>query len=221
MTAPGSETLDYVRDRVIHVVGHELRTPVTTVRGLAELMATASDTELREVLLPALLRNARRTERLLDDLLLAAEVGTVRPVEAPDVVDLADVVTDQTAGIDIRVEGWPAGRIMGHRESVVRAVGHLVANATRYNDGQPWMRFEEDPQAITVVVGTPVQNQIGDLELVFELFFRGEIAVTRAPGLGVGLAAAKALAQLDGGDVTIVQDAGVVETRLRLPRAAT
>ena len=219
MTAPGSETLDYVRDRVIHVVGHELRTPVTTVRGLAELMATASDEELRDVLLPALLRNARRTERLLDDLLLAAEVGTVRPTDDAVVVDLADVVTDQTNGAGIRVEGWPAGRVLAHRESVVRAVGHLVANAIRYNDGPPWMRFEDDPDTITVVVCTPVDSQIGDLELVFELFFRGEIAVTRAPGLGVGLAAAKALAQLDGGDVTIEQHEGLVETRLRLPRA--
>ena len=219
MSAPGSETLDYVRDRVIHVVGHELRTPVTTVRGLAELMATASDEELREVLLPALLRNARRTERLLDDLLLAAEVGTVRPVEAPDLVDLADLVTDLTSGSPIRVDGWPAARVVAHRESVVRAIGHLVANAERYNDGQPWMRFEDDDDSVTVVVCTPVAAQIADLELVFELFFRGEIAVTRAPGLGVGLAAAKALAQLDGGDVTIEQHDGVVETSLRLPRA--
>ena len=219
MTASGSDTLDFVRDRVIHVVGHELRTPVTTVRGLAELMATASDAELRETLLPALLRNARRTERLLDDLLLAAEVGTVRPTEDAVVVDLTDIVTEQTNGTSIRVEGWPDGRVSGHRESIERAVGHLVANAVRYNDGQPWMRFEADADTISVIVCTPVDRQINDLELVFELFFRGEIAVTRAPGLGVGLAAAKALAQLDGGDVTIEQLDGVVETRLRLPRA--
>ena len=220
MTASASETLEFVRDRVIHVVGHELRTPVTTVRGLAELMATASDEELRETLLPALLRNARRTERLLDDLLLAAEVGTVRPTDDADVVDLADVVTEVTAGTGLRVEGWPDGRVRAHRDSVCRALGHLVANAERYHDDAPWLRFESGEDDLTVVVVTPVDRQIGDLELVFELFFRGEIAVTRAPGLGVGLAAAKALAQLDGGDVTIEQHEGIIETRLRLPRAS-
>ena len=214
-----AETLDFVRDRVIHVVGHELRTPVTTVRGLAELMATASDEELRETLLPALLRNARRTERLLDDLLLAAEVGTVRPTDDAEVVDLADVVTEVVAGTGIRVDGWPDGRIRAHRDSVCRAVGHLVANAERYHDDDPYIRFEADDGYVTVVVVTPVDRQIGDLELVFELFFRGEIAVTRAPGLGVGLAAAKALARLDGGDVTIEQVEGQVLTRLVLPRA--
>jgi signal transduction histidine kinase len=215
-----AETLDFVRDRVIHVVGHELRTPVTTVRGLAELMATATDEELRDTLLPALLRNARRTERLLDDLLLAAEVGTVRPTDDAEVVDLADVVTEVVAGTGIRVDGWPEGRVRAHRDSVCRAVGHLVTNAERYHDDDPFIRFESDDQQVAVVVVTPVDRQIGDLELVFELFFRGEIAVTRAPGLGVGLAAAKALARLDGGDVTIEQVEGQVVTRLLLPRAA-
>lgn len=220
MNAPGPEAIDYVRDRVIHVVGHELRTPVTTVRGLAELMTTATDEELRNTLLPALLRNARRTERLLDDLLLAAEVGTVRPTEDADVVDLTDLVTEQTTGSSVRVEGWPAGRVVGHRDSIARAIGHLIANAERYHDDTPSMHFEDDDETVTVVVVTPVSQQIADLDLVFELFFRGEVAVTRAPGLGVGLAAAKALAQLDGGDVSIDQHDGRVETRLRLPRAS-
>ena len=215
-----AETLDFVRDRVIHVVGHELRTPVTTVRGLAELMATATDQELRETLLPALLRNARRTERLLDDLLIAAEVGTVRPTDDAEVVDLSDVVTEVVAGSGLRVDGWPASRVTAHRDSVCRAVGHLVANAERYHDDDPWVQFESDEDHVIVAVVTPVDRQIGDLELVFELFFRGEIAVTRAPGLGVGLAAAKALARLDGGDVTIEQVDGKVVTRLFLPKAA-
>lgn len=220
MSPTSSETLDFVRDRVIHVVGHELRTPVTTVRGLAELMVTATDEEIRDTLVPALLRNARRAERLLDDLLIAAEVETVRPTEPPDVVDLAEITTEATASTAVRVEGWPAERVLAHRDSVVRAVGHLLSNALRYGDSDPTVHFEDDAESITLAVVTPVRIEIADLDLVFELFFRGEGAVTRAPGLGVGLAAAKALAQVDGGDVTIEQKGGEVTTRLRLPRAS-
>lgn len=219
MNASSPETLDFVRDRVVHVIGHELRTPVTTVRGLAELFETATDEEIRETLVPALLRNARRAERLLDDLLVAAEISTVRPTEAPAVVDLAEVVTEAVLGTDVRVDGWPVDRVLGHRDSALRAVGHLVQNAISYNDGEPTVRFENDDATITVVVVTPVSREIPDLQLGFELFFRGEDAVTRAPGLGVGMAAAKALAQLDGGTVTIDQHDGRVETRLALPRA--
>lgn len=219
MNTPGPETLDFVRDRVVHVIGHELRTPVTTVRGLAELFESATDEEIRETLVPALLRNARRAERLLDDLLVAAEISTVRPTEAPAVIDLAEIATEAVAGTEVRVEGWPDDRVLGHRDSVLRAVRHLVQNAINYNDGEPSLRFESDDDTITVVVVTPVEREIPDLELGFELFFRGEDAVTRAPGLGVGMAAAKALAQLDGGDVTIGQHDGRVETRLVLPRS--
>ena len=43
----GSEDLDLLRRRVVNVVGHELRTPVTTVRGLAESLAAAEDEETR------------------------------------------------------------------------------------------------------------------------------------------------------------------------------
>lgn len=219
MNTPGPETLDFVRDRVVHVIGHELRTPITTVRGLAELFESATDEEIRETLVPALLRNARRAERLLDDLLVAAEISTVRPTEEPAVIDLAEIVTEAVVGTEVRIEGWPDDRVLGHRDSVLRTMRHLVQNAISYNDGEPSLRFESDDDTITVVAVTPVEREIHDLELGFELFFRGEDAVTRAPGLGVGMAAAKALAQLDGGDVTIGQRDGQVETRLILPRS--
>lgn len=219
MTATGEEALEFVRDRVMHVVGHELRTPITTVRGLAELLATATDEEIRDTLAPALLRNARRAEHLINDLLLAAEIDTVRPTDGPQRLDLHDVVLDALDGSDMRVDGRPAGEVMGHRPSIVRAVKHLIDNARAYTDGEPLMRFEADRDSVALVVVTPVDGEIADLELSFELFFRGEAAVTRAPGLGVGLAAARALAQVDEGDVTISQTGGCVETRLQLRRA--
>ncbi len=219
MTATEAETLDFVRDRVAHVVGHEMRTPITTVRGLAELMTDATDEEIRETLVPALLRNARRAERLLDDLLLAAEVRTVRSTAPVEVVDLGEVVTEATAASAIRVSGWPDGRVLATRESVLRALGHLVSNADNYGDGPTTMVFGSDEATVSAVVITPVDVEVADLDLAFELFFRGERAVTRTAGLGVGLAAAKALAQLDGGDVTLTQDNGEVRAELRLPRA--
>ena len=71
--------LNAARGRFIAVAGHELRTPVTTLRGLAEELVRAVDPpdadELAE-LAPAILRSARRVEVLLDDLLLATDITT-------------------------------------------------------------------------------------------------------------------------------------------------
>lgn len=221
MTALGPEALDLLRRRVVNVVGHELRTPLTTVRGLAELLDGASDEELRETLIPALVRNARRAERLLDDLLIAGEIDTALPTTPAGAVDLAPVVAGVVEGTDLVVTGSPDGTVRGHRDGIAHALGHLVANALQYGDGTPSVRFEHGDDTITVAIETPVDRPLppGDLDLCFELFFRGEQAVTRAAGLGVGLPIARSLAHMDGGDVTIEQHDGTITTRLTLPRS--
>lgn len=219
MTALGPEALEFVRDRVIHVVGHELRTPLTTVRGLADLLADASEEELRETLIPALVRNARRAERLLDDLLIAAEIDTARPTEAAVPVDVGAIVAETIAGTSLTAEGEPAAPAFAHADAVAHTMRHLVDNAEQYGDAPSRVRFEGGGSMVVVAIETPVDHEMPDLELGFELFFRGEQAVTRAAGLGVGLPVARALARMDGGDVTIHQDGGTVVTRLVLPRA--
>lgn len=219
MTALGPEALEFVRDRVIHVVGHELRTPLTTVRGLAELLVDATEEERRETLIPALVRNARRAERLLDDLLIAAEIDTARPTGDVEPVDLASLVAGATAGTDVHVWGTPPARALAHPESVGHAIDHLIDNAEQYGDAPSTVRFEGDADSVTIVVETPVEHELADPELSFELFFRGEQAVTRAAGLGIGLPVARSLARMDGGDLTIAQDGDAVVARLRLPAA--
>lgn len=221
MTALGPEALEFVRDRVIHVVGHELRTPLTTVRGLAELLVDASDEELHETLIPALVRNARRAERLLDDLLIAAEIDTARPTDPATAVDVGAIVAETIVGTSLTVEGTPAAAALAHADAVAHTMRHLVDNAEQYGDAPPRVRFEGGRSMVAVVIETPVDHEMPDLELGFELFFRGEQAVTRAAGLGVGLPVARALARMDGGDITIHQDGGTVVTRLVLPRAGT
>jgi len=220
MTTLGPEALDLVRRRVVNVVGHELRTPLTTIRGLADLMADATDEELRDTLIPALVRNARRAERLLDDLLIAGEIDTARPTVPAAEIDLAAIVADAVAGTDVEVEAASVPPVVGHPDQIAHAVGHLVENARQYADGPPVVAFESDGDTVSVLLRTPVDRALPpvELELGFELFFRGEQAVTRAAGLGIGLPVARALARMDGGDVTIADDGGDVVTRLTLPR---
>lgn len=221
MTALGPEALDLVRRRVVNVVGHELRTPLTTVRGLAELLEGASEEELRETLIPALVRNARRAERLLDDLLIAGEIDTARPTEPAQPIDLAAVLAEALDGSEIVVEDPAPPPVTGHRAAIAHAVQHLLDNARQYADGEPRVGFEVDDATVSLVVRTPMDRALppAELELGFELFFRGEQAVTRAAGLGIGLPVARALARMDGGDVTIADEDGAVVTRLTLPRA--
>lgn len=218
MSAFGPEALDLVRRRVINVIGHELRTPLTTVRGLAELLLDTPDDEQRDELILALVRNARRAEQLVDDLLIAGEITTAHPTDEPTTVELAPLVADAVADTAVSVQGTPPGPVLAHPEAVGGALHRLVDNADRYADGDASVHFEADAHTVAVVVTAPIDGHIPDLDLSFELFFRGERAVTRAPGLGLGLPVARALARMDGGEVTIEHDDAAVVTTLRLPR---
>lgn len=219
MTSPTQDDTDLIRRRVINVVGHELRTPITTVRGLAELLDNADEDEAREVIIPALIRNARRSEDLLDDLLIVSEIKTAHPVDSAGSIDLGEIARTLCDHTVVRVDGEPDAPAYGHRDMAMRALQHLVSNAVKYHEGEPSIRFETGDDTVAVVVVTPVSSPVRDVELSFEVFFRGEAAVTRSAGLGIGLPAARALARVDDGDVLIESTATEFVARLVLPRA--
>lgn len=190
------------------------------MRGLAELLVDADENEARDIIIPALIRNARRSEDLLDDLLIASEIKTAHPVDEATALDLGEIARSVCRHTVVRVEGDPDVLVYGHRDMVTRALRHLVSNAVKYHEGEPSVRFESDDDTLSTVVVTPVSTTIVDLELSFEVFFRGENAVTRSAGLGIGLPAARALARVDGGDVELESTPTRLVARLVLPRSA-
>src|SRR4051812_23087471 len=83
---------EWLERPALNVIGHGLRTPATTVRGPAELLAAGVLPEERPDLVEALVRNARRLEFLVDDLLAATSVTTALPAGHPEPVKLNDQV---------------------------------------------------------------------------------------------------------------------------------
>lgn len=205
--AQALEALNRARGRFVAVVGHELRTPVTTLRGLIEELPHADLDTVRE-LTPALVRSARRVEALLDDLLLATDITTVLPVGEPEVIDLvataqatwdaleADADLELTG--DTEVEAWMRA---GAGDTLLERV---LDNARRY--GKPPYRLHSeaiDGRIRLTVSSEGAALQPDDVHLAFELFYRGEAAVTSAPGFGLGLPVARALARQHDGELTI------------------
>lgn len=207
--APGAcddvtpDELDLLRRRVINVVGHELRTPITTLRGLADLLAAEEDPEKAAVLREGIARTARRVEALLDDLLLAAGVSTALPVADPEPTEIAGVVVLARPGV------------------VDKVLAELRENAERYAGHPPEVtaRVEGD-QAVVVVADRGPGVPPEELPLVCEPFFRGEAAVLTHHSLGLGLAVVKALVEQAGGSVAVRnREGGGFEVELRFPRA--
>lgn len=216
----GSETavahalaaLDAARGRFVAVVGHELRTPVTTLRGLAEELDGADDEALRE-LKPAILRSARRVETLLDDLLLATDIITVLPVGDPEPIDLVATAqaTWDALDVDDDLELSGDAEVLtplrpGAADTMLERV---LDNARRY--GSPPFSLHavtRGGRALMTVTSQGAEMQPDDVHLAFELFYRGEAAVTSAPGFGLGLPVARALVRQHGGELTLEPHAG-------------
>lgn len=215
MTASGSETLDFVRDRVVHVVGHELRTPITTIRGYAELYRNGGLRDASE-----LDEAQRRTEEeavrmggLVDDLLHLARLDQGRAIERQP-VDLAALARDAARDAQAVDPDRPisasvdATLVIGGDEARLRQVlANLVTNAL-----------------VHTALGTPVEvraHRVGDdavLEVAdrgagmpaevaaraFERFFRADASRSRnRGGSGLGLAIVEATVVAHGGTVTL------------------
>lgn len=212
------EQVDLLRRRVLNVVGHELRTPVTTLAGLAEELATCDEDGRRRELTDALVRATERLDRLVHDLLLAAEVSTLVPVGEVETVAVRALVDELApAGSDVRGDGAAAARPAALR----LALEALFDNATVH--GQPPVGVtidESDGRVVVEVSSGGPEMQAADVQLACEAFYRGERAVTTAAGLGLGLSVARTLARADGGEVTVrAGTPGGVVARLELPAA--
>ncbi len=218
------EALDLARVRFMAVAGHELRTPVTTLRGLSEELIDATDAERKE-LAPAILRNARRVEALLDDLLLATDITTVLPVGDPEPVDL--VASAQATWDAFEVDDELT--LHGATEAVSSLrpgaadtlLERVLDNAHRYGQGPFAVESTVEDGRVTLKVSSEGADlKPDDVHLAFELFYRGEGAVTSAPGFGLGLPVARALARQHDGDLRIEpRPGGGLDVIIDLPAA--
>jgi two-component system phosphate regulon sensor histidine kinase PhoR len=226
VTIEAREQLDWLRERVLNVVGHELRTPVTTIRGLADALAGTEDPVARSELLTALRRHAARLERLLDDLLGAAGVTTSLPVGPAAAIDVGATVRSAWVELGgapgrLAVDADATAVVSARPQSVQRVLAAVLGNAVAYGDGVTTVGVERSGGAIVTVVDSPGPDLPDeDIRFATEAFWRGERAVTTVPGLGLGLAVARSLAEHERGRLDVVaKPGGGVRTTISLPAA--
>ena len=239
LAAALNEMLDQrqrVEDRLRQFVGdasHELRTPVTTIRGYAELYragALSEPTELAEAM--------RRTEQeairmgsLVEDLLHLARLDQGRPM-AQDRVDLVTVIADAARDggavephrpIDWNVTGDVA--VTGDEQRLRQVVANLVTNALVHTEpGTPihLRASREDGVAVLEVAdeGPGMTEEVA--AQAFERFYRADPSRVRAHGgSGLGLSIVAATVQAHGGTTKLLTAPGKGTTvRVELPASS-
>jgi PAS domain S-box-containing protein len=202
--------LDEMKTTFLQAVSHDLRTPLTTVLGIAlTLERRAAGLPADEIadLLGRLSGNARKLDGLLADLLDLDRLarGTLSPRR--QVVDLGELT--RSVVDDVGVEGEhavvvavPAVRIAVDAPKVERIVENLVVNAARHTPAGTtiWVRVRPQRDGVLLVVedegpGVPPELR----EQVFQPFRKGRNVADHAPGSGIGLALVARFADLHGG----------------------
>ncbi|MDN5726791.1 MAG: HAMP domain-containing histidine kinase, partial [Propionibacteriales bacterium] len=191
-------------------VAHELRTP------LSSLITTLEVAERHPQLVDPVqvtqtsLVQARRLERLTQDLLLLAQVDARTPLRQ-EVVDLTGIVDrirrEAFAADTITVHGTATPvRTVGDRSAFDRIVQNLVDNAVRHAETSVQVSLQNEGPWVRVTVsndGAPIPDD--QAERIFERFTRLDAGRARdAGGTGLGLAIARGLAERHGGRLFLV-----------------
>ncbi|HEY0947366.1 MAG TPA: ATP-binding protein [Opitutaceae bacterium] len=204
------------RTRMLAALGHDLRTPITSLRLRAEFV---SDPETREKLLATLAEMQAMTEAALA---FARSEATAEPTRAVDLHALVESLCDDLADL-----GWDVSFSNGERlpcccrpDALRRAVRNLVENAVRYGD-RARVTLQQTDESLEIAVaddgpGIPA----GEVERVFAPFVRLETSRNAATGgVGLGLAIARSIVRGHGGDIVLEngRQHGLNAT-IRLPR---
>jgi signal transduction histidine kinase len=197
---------------------HELRTPITVIRGQLEVLAAQDDPSAADVRRAEehAQREITRISRLVDDLLLLAQAEHTDFLR-PEPIDLSTFVEQLWDGISLTADRRfelgpvPAGRLRGDPDRLAQALRNLARNAighTREHEGL--VRLEVEPLPDRRIRFTVVDDGPGippaERDRVFERFHRTDPARTRAEGgAGLGLAIVRAIAEAHHGEVHAVQ----------------
>lgn len=194
-------------------VSHDLRTPMTSVRGFAEAISDGAADDVGYAA-GVISSEARRLERLVSDLLDLAKLESGAFSLQCGPVDLADIVTDATRafepaaaerGLDLSIETTSDGDVYcdADPDRLAQVVANVVENALKYartrvtvkigrfERGMPTVRVEDDGP------GIPPQ----DLERVFERMYQSRLPRDRKKSSGLGLAIVDELVKRMGGHV--------------------
>jgi two-component system phosphate regulon sensor histidine kinase PhoR len=217
----GIRRLQAVRRDFVANVSHELKTPLTAIRGFAETLTQELASDQQHAKFADTIRaNAERMQRLVDDLLDLSKIESGGWTPQPMRLNAESAINDALASLrdEARKKGAVLKTEIGEREiradpmAVRQIIGNLVENAIRYT-----------PSGGTITVFTRGENgsvQLGvrdtgsgipadHLPRIFERFYRVDPARSRAAGgTGLGLAIVKHLAEAHGGSAKAESQSG-------------
>ena len=192
-------------------VSHDLRTPLTSIRGFAEAIAegTAPDQQRAATVISS---EARRLERLVRDLLELAKLDARQFTLRSRPADITEVVTDSAdgflpaarrEGLELTLEATDGLFAMADPERLAQVMANLIENAMKFANGRVDVTVRRAQDSIEIGVGDDGPGIAAeDLPHIFERLYTSDRRPTRQIGSGLGLTIVHELVSAMQGSIT-------------------
>ena len=220
---------DRARAESLGFITHELRTPLASIQGFAELMMSYPDSPVCAAAPETIFRESKRLLALISSYLDVLRLDAGAKAVSQSRVDLMDIVRQvfdilqplaSAAAMRLVLESGDGASVTGDSALISGAVLNLVSNAIKY--GQPGgdirVRCHRDNEEVIISVhnlGKPVDPE--EMARLFDPYFRASNAEKSKTGWGLGLAFVKRIAEKHGGSVRAESQESGTRFEIHLP----
>jgi signal transduction histidine kinase len=203
-----------VKDEFLGLVSHELKTPITTILGNAEVLrkrAALLDEADRVIALTDIQDEASRLQNIIDNMLVLARLETAQRIDLEPVLihrlvlNVADRHMQRNPHRTVHVRYDDAlPPVIGSSTYVEQVVANLLSNAEKYSSMQAPIDIgvaRDGARMVVTVSDRGVGVPPNELERVFTPFYRSPGAANYAQGFGIGLAVCKRLIEVQHGRI--------------------
>jgi PAS domain S-box-containing protein len=214
--------LERRKDEFISTASHELKTPITTLKGFTDLLLRKFKRQGMQEEVPILTRmdaQIKRLTRLIDELLDASKAQAGQLVYEEEPVDLAALLQETVEVLQpsnpthtLIVRETTHAMVMGDKDRLGQVLTNLISNAIKYSPqaNQVDLAITTSDKTVTLRIrddgiGIPKAHQ----KHIFDRFYRARDPHSKAfPGLGIGLYIAHEIVKRHGGEITVESEEG-------------
>lgn len=196
--------LENMREQFVANVSHELKTPLTSIKGFSETLKYVEDKKNREKFLQIINDEADRLTRLINDILVLSNIEKQKQELIKEEIDLNELIekvyclvkkSAEDKNIKINIVEGKVPLLIGNKDKYNQMIINLIDNAIKYTEpnGEVNIGTKQDKDNIIFSVeDTGVGISKEHLDRIFERFYRVDKARSRAEGgTGLGLAIVK------------------------------
>ena len=205
------------KDEFIGIASHELKTPLTTIKGYMDLLNSMEDQQPKKQFVQKALRSVDKLEDLIKDLLDVSKIQSgqlqlnITEFNMNDLINetIAAVKMVSTTHMIIRKNDSGEQLILADRQRIEQVLENLLSNAIKYSPGEKevWVTTQVTKSSFIVSVkdfgrGIPPEEQLN----IFERFYRSKDSSVHVSGFGLGLYICRDIINRHNGKIWIESD---------------